>query len=342
MATPATTPTPPPFPGPKLTPTQLQENRGPPTIPFFVAFTVLTLMSTLRILQLVFILGGKYLFKWSSASGFCYTIVITLAKCSVLCLYIRIFRVKGTFIRLCYLTIAVHVAWCVASVLIGALRCIPVKDGWTFDPKNKNTRCVNLQDFLLANSIPNIILDVVIIILPMKMIWNLQLSKPRRIGICVAFCLGLMDVVIACIRTNIIVKADLFDMTWANLSLTLYTTLEGDVGIIGACAPALAPVFRIKCGSWPNFSRKTNGTDRVSKHYGGVHSHRRRFGDLEERSDKGQLWTGDGHLRGTMEEGYSSEISGGPPGTEDGDIPMGRIQVKRNVDVESHEVTDHA
>ena len=115
------------------------------------------------------------------------------------------------------------------------------------------------------------------------------------------------------------------DLTYYSLPVSIYSILETSIGIICACIPSLVPLYRILTG------RRSDSNDRTSKlkvsgfdsagNKLGIHN----FAELENGSDKGQLWH-----PGTARSTRHFDVTGGP-GTED--IPLGQIKVRTSIEV---------
>jgi len=81
----------------------------------------------------------------------------------------------------------VVVAWLIATILVAVFSCNPVDAFWTQAPGSK---CIVSEHFYIANAVPNIITDVIILALPVRMVWQLHTSKGERIALTFIFLLG--------------------------------------------------------------------------------------------------------------------------------------------------------
>lgn len=126
--------------------------------------------------------------KYTYLSELYYATAITLVKCSVVCLYLRIFSIDRKFKVLCYCMIAFVGIWGVVVNLVTIFQCKPVQAGW--DKSIPGEQCLVLEHFLIGTNVPNIIADVAIIALPVPLIWKLQLSRMRKLGLVTVFFLA--------------------------------------------------------------------------------------------------------------------------------------------------------
>jgi hypothetical protein len=107
--------------------------------------------------------------------------------------YYRIVR-NVPRIKLTYAIImAVIVLWCISQILVAAFTCIPLAGLW--DPTIKavcNPIGPDAQFYM--GSIGNIITDVVILVLPIPIVWNLNLRKAQKTVLYVVFGVGFLSV----------------------------------------------------------------------------------------------------------------------------------------------------
>ena len=75
------------------------------------------------------------------------------------------------------------------------LQCQPVSDFWDrFSPTATGPfRCgVNVNQFFDGNSIPNIVTDAALLVLPMPFIWQLHLPRAQKVALTSVFILGIL------------------------------------------------------------------------------------------------------------------------------------------------------
>lgn len=125
----------------------------------------------------------QYLF----AAEFVYGTVILTVKVSILSLYYRIFPTRSMKFSTLVLG-AMTLAWWAAVVLVSAFQCSPIQKTW--HPLMMGGHCLNKNTFFLGNAIPNIVLDVLFLILPIREVWGLQLDMAQKLAILSIFMLG--------------------------------------------------------------------------------------------------------------------------------------------------------
>jgi hypothetical protein len=110
-----------------------------------------------------------------------------LTKLSILFLYSRILATKHMRMinHLLIATIIVCNIWTVIAMFIS---CIPLQAVW--DPSVKGW-CLGLG-LQLGNSILHVVTDFVIFILPLPVLFKLQLNRRKKIGLMLVFSIGFL------------------------------------------------------------------------------------------------------------------------------------------------------
>ncbi len=115
----------------------------------------------------------------------------TSIKISIVDFYIKIFRSNKAFLTVAYAVIALVLAFGFAVVVSDFLTCRPLSKAW--DPVQPGV-CENTTETLIALSSCNMAVDLIIILLPMPMVWGLQMATKRKIEITIIFSLGFLYV----------------------------------------------------------------------------------------------------------------------------------------------------
>ena len=117
----------------------------------------------------------------------CYSIPLTLIKISVLFFYRAIF--VGRVFDLCTYAIGAFViSWGVAVPLVSIFSCHPIA-AW-HPMMNPAAVCINYRGFFIGNSSLNILADVAILCLPMRNVWELQMSRKSKAAVSGMFLMG--------------------------------------------------------------------------------------------------------------------------------------------------------
>lgn len=118
-----------------------------------------------------------------------YYCCIACVKLSVLAFYRRVFPVNTLRIT-SYALAGVIAIWWITVVLISILACTPISFNW--DRTQPGGHCLDPRIFVIAISIPNIVTDITILLLPLPVIWRLQLHFKKKIAVSAIFSLGIL------------------------------------------------------------------------------------------------------------------------------------------------------
>ena len=117
---------------------------------------------------------------------------ISCVKLSILDLYLKIFRNQTAFRISCYILMAIVVAFGIVDILLVMLICTPVSYNW--DPTVMNGKCGNKIAGYISFHSTNFILDIALAILPMPILWGLQMPTKKKIELSFMFALGTLYV----------------------------------------------------------------------------------------------------------------------------------------------------
>lgn len=121
----------------------------------------------------------------------CWIAGILLVKVSILMEWSRTFAPAPThnaFSRSCRFLVFLTVLFYLSIIIALLLSCSPVQRIWD---KTVPGRCINLKHINLTAAIVNLLLNVIILLLPQKVIWGLQMSRAQRTGLSMMFAVGL-------------------------------------------------------------------------------------------------------------------------------------------------------
>lgn len=107
-------------------------------------------------------------------------------KISALLMYRRVFAAPKFGIA-SLVVVAVCVAWWIAEIIGCVLNCIPVSGFWD---KSIKASCVSTFAFDLQYATINIVLDLIILAMPIRMVLGLQLSQIQKLAFVLLFSIG--------------------------------------------------------------------------------------------------------------------------------------------------------
>jgi len=111
-------------------------------------------------------------------------------KVSLILFYRSIFPGRG-FAITTNIVGAFVIAWGIACLLVSIFACNPIQGFW--DTTIPST-CIDVRAFYIGNAVPNILTDVVILALPIKYIWCLQMCWKQKLVVSGMFLLGSLSV----------------------------------------------------------------------------------------------------------------------------------------------------
>ncbi|KAI0165349.1 hypothetical protein GGR52DRAFT_104922 [Hypoxylon sp. FL1284] len=176
------------------------------------------------------------------------------------------------------------------SIIIAVLaKCQPFEKN--FDPSIPGT-CIDLAPVDYSSTIFSLVADLIIFILPQKVIWSLRLSTNKKLGLSALFAAGIFGCMCACFRLYwTVLYYDSLDSTYYSGPCLLWGVAELAVGSIVFCMPATPkalatiPPFMFSVKSWASSSsRKLKGL-RSSEPNSTSRSHRpisKNYREIEE------------------------------------------------------------
>ncbi len=128
-----------------------------------------------------------------------YCPAITCVKGSILLLYLRIFPSSAKAFRICtYAVMGFVFSYAFAGFWISIFACTPTRRVWDIklaqDHSGKSGICVDRNMLSVAVASLNIISDAMMLILPIPLVWKLQLPLSQRISIIAMFAIACLYV----------------------------------------------------------------------------------------------------------------------------------------------------
>lgn len=116
-----------------------------------------------------------------------YASVIFLIKISALLMYARIFKIELKFVITLWVVGAVNAIWWIIQLIVPWMFCNPVqKDVNPFLPGT----CSAASPWYLGSACINAFFDLIILILPVPVVWSMQMAVSKRISVIIIFVLG--------------------------------------------------------------------------------------------------------------------------------------------------------
>jgi hypothetical protein len=219
-------------------------------------------------------------FSWAMSMG--YFSIAATTKISILLMYKRIFAVNTVFRRLIFAEIAIVAAYWIGCTLANLLNCVPTYYVWInslSDPRY----CFNYNIFWFASGICEALIDVLIILLPIRIIHGLHLSTKHKIAVSSVFMVGVVVLLSGLLKAIFGYIPGSRQPSFGQTQL--WTSVHCGTGIICASLPVCWPLFS-RMGNWdknkflgPSFLRgywyRLTGwvsTDKSGENSGELHS----------------------------------------------------------------------
>ncbi|KAF4632621.1 hypothetical protein G7Y89_g5501 [Cudoniella acicularis] len=174
------------------------------------------------------------------ALTFIYNFSAILPKLAILILYKRLF---GTS-RARYSIYALFTILSLYALILTVLElgtCWPIAANWDTIP---GSRCLNKRVVATWITIPNIVTDIWMLILPTPIIWKLHAPKRLKIGLSFTFLVGSIGLIASIGRFIISLTTNSFeDGTWVAAELLIWIQVEPGAYLISACLPTLRPLL---------------------------------------------------------------------------------------------------
>ncbi|KAF5020650.1 hypothetical protein F66182_7327 [Fusarium sp. NRRL 66182] len=216
-------------------------------------------------------------------------------KFSILMFYWRVFASTNYIRRSIHYIGACIILWFIASFLVSVFQCIPVHSVW--DPAAKmrsGRRCIDFDAFYFAVSIPNILFNFILVLLPIPQVLKLKITTAQKASLILFFTLGGFVVIMSIIRVKLITEIDFatFVVNWALDNSVLWTIVETCCGVVGVCFPSLRPIMKlVPWRAFRNAFTRSYGAshDSKSKSRTGTRSRATFFDPARQRSQWSQI-----------------------------------------------------
>ncbi|KAH7392801.1 hypothetical protein BKA66DRAFT_456896 [Pyrenochaeta sp. MPI-SDFR-AT-0127] len=169
-----------------------------------------------------------------------YDIALVTVKLGILAFYYRVF-VHPLFRKFVLATAAFIIAWGIGITVTLFLACRPLATYWDVSVPGK---CLVMVTFVYFTNISNLITDIWIFLMPVPMIWHLQLQTKKKMILSLIFCIGLATCVVSSIRLTVVLGRGSADFTWYYVPLGAYSVFEPLGGILCTNLPIIWHMFR--------------------------------------------------------------------------------------------------
>ncbi|OJJ41408.1 hypothetical protein ASPWEDRAFT_99978 [Aspergillus wentii DTO 134E9] len=205
---------------------------------------------------------------------------------------------------------------CLLFLFISIFQCNPIRAYWELETPYPHT-CIDDGAAVFSASVVNIFTDLLSTVLPMPIIWNLKLPARQRIAVISIFGLGIVVNIAGSIRTAYVYKSMIssYDETWMGWPVLLAATVEINLGLICASAPALRPLIS---SFLPQLLQST-----------------RQYASSSKRRSAFIFWSSPGPSKNTNTNTNTEEASEAQLHHKDVEAGLDRFEVMRTVEMET-------
>ncbi|KAH6963047.1 hypothetical protein DER45DRAFT_609389 [Fusarium avenaceum] len=231
------------------------------------------------------------LLRWTVPVNIFYMLSSDLAKISLLFFYLRL-SPERNFRIVIYVLVSLFGLYALIYAMISLFGCQPINASWDLAAQATG-KCVDKFGFFLAASVANVVMDLVILLLPLRIVIPLQIPRRQKMSLLFLFTTGGFVIIVAIY--NCILTVKLFsspNYTWglAYELCWMYAELTGCV--ICASASSLKPFFkRILPGIFSSHGASYGGPSGATGESHVIKSSRRQLS--RKQADAIELQSGD-------------------------------------------------
>ncbi|KAL1615510.1 hypothetical protein SLS56_011798 [Neofusicoccum ribis] len=184
---------------------------------------------------------SPHFLKWEMAASVVYAPAVACTKISILLFYRRLSPGRVFAITAQGITFFL-IAYSVCSIFTLIFGCLPVRA--IYDLTAPKSRCINRNAAILALSIVNIVINIVMLLLPLQILIPLHIPKRQKLALTVVFLIGAFACASSIVRTVLLIP--LFkspDFTWNVVDQYVWAFIEINTSIVCASIPPLKPLF---------------------------------------------------------------------------------------------------
>ncbi|KLU91328.1 hypothetical protein MAPG_09849 [Magnaporthiopsis poae ATCC 64411] len=194
---------------------------------------------------------------------------LTLARLSI-CFFLLRFAPSKGYKWFLWFQIGLNIVVCIVFSLQSLLQCRPMEFIWNKDLPGGG-ECMAPSSLVLGgliNSSLTVVSDFALAVLPIPMLWNVQMNWRVKLSIISILSLGFFTVGAAIKKTVALTNwGKRGDFMWDTADITIWYTAEIAVAIIGGSIPCLKPLFTRFLATTARYGTGASGGKRTG--YGG-------------------------------------------------------------------------
>ncbi|KAK7927538.1 hypothetical protein PG985_004536 [Apiospora marii] len=178
---------------------------------------------------------------------FVYDLALALSKASALLFLHRALPAPSVpqWFRVAILVLhGANLAWFVGIVLGTIFQCSPVAKNWS---PSLSGHCSPISALFLGSALPSVFIDLGILLVPMPVLWRLQINRAKKIALTIIFGLGYCVVIVSMGRLITVLSAGNTvnsDITYEGIASFYWFTAETPISLLSVCLPAMLALGR--------------------------------------------------------------------------------------------------
>jgi hypothetical protein len=152
--------------------------------------------------------------------------------------------------KLCYALIGLNTVFYIVFVFLLIFTCVPRRKIWDSTVEGQ---CLDWRIILVAGNAVTFLSDVIIWVIPQKIIWRLQLERTKKWGLSALFTIGVFAIICSGVRIHFQVRLikDSHDSTYLGAKICCWGTCQVTAGFLVACLPSMPVLYNnIKKHTW--------------------------------------------------------------------------------------------
>ncbi|CAH0055992.1 unnamed protein product [Clonostachys solani] len=171
------------------------------------------------------------------AAALLYCLAIAFIKFTILAFYWKLFSIAA---RIPILILSVSVGcWLIILLCLCAFGCRPISAQW--DLSITDATCIQSKGIYLGGSLPNVLVDFVLVFMPLPYVWRLRAPVGQRLIIVGMFTLGLFVCIVSAVRLSEVmaIRTNDKNITYNLRDFMLWSIVEVNIGIVCSCLPSM-------------------------------------------------------------------------------------------------------
>ncbi|KAE9369910.1 hypothetical protein N431DRAFT_381270 [Stipitochalara longipes BDJ] len=183
--------------------------------------------------------------KYQALATLTYVANMMFIKLSIAIFLLRI-ATKKRYTWTLKISMVIVTIWSLAIFFFDIFQCTPVQAQWDFTIQN--SKCASGDSFVAAAysiSVLTVITDWMYAIIPIPMIWSVQMSTQKKITVAFVLSLGIFASIATLIRVKYLVElSDYSDILFTGTTAMVWTLIEPGIAITAASLITIRPLLR--------------------------------------------------------------------------------------------------